>query len=101
MQLDRNSHQQRLWNQIPETDAHRSRPRNYLEGREQNSATAFANGSRAFAKELLKRRLSPNPREASQRLIENSRRLLAQSRQLIVEAKNTLAFSRCSSTQVN
>ena len=101
MQLNRNSSQDQLWNQSPETDAHRSRPRNWLEEREENSAIAFVKGSRAFARELMKSQLSDDSREASRQLIENSRQLLAQSRRLIIATRNTLVFARGSSKQVN
>ena len=101
MQLNRNSWQDKLWNQSPETDAHRSQPRNWLEEREHNSAMAFVKGSRAFARELMESQLSDDSREASRQLIENSRELLAQSRRLIIATRNTLVFARGSSKQVN
>ena len=102
MELDRNSYQQRLWNQKPQTDAHRSKPRNWIQECERNSAAAFVKGAREFAKEQqLKRRLSGNRREASRQLIENSRQLLAKSRKMIVKTKNTLAFTSGSIGRVN
>ncbi|SRR6266542_3900600 len=101
MQLNRNSYQEQLWNQLPETDAHRSRPRNWLEAREHNSAMAFVKGSREFSRELMKSQLSGNSREASRQLIERSRQLLAESRRLIVATRNTLIFARGSGKQVN
>ena len=101
MELDRNSFVQRLWNQMPETDAHRNKPRSVIEIREQDSVTAFAKGPRAYAKERLKSGLSANRFEASMQLIENSRHLLAESRRLILETKNTLAFARVSGPRVN
>jgi len=62
---------------------------------------AFVMGPKVFAKKLLKRHLSSNSREASRQLIEKSRQLLTESRRLIVETKNTLAFARSSSNQLN
>lgn len=101
MELDRNSFVQRLWNQMPETDAHRNKARSVIEIREQDSATAFANGLRAYAEERLKSWLSANRFEASMQLIENSRHLMAGSRRLILQSKNTLAFARVSGRRVN
>jgi len=101
MQLDRNSSQDQLWNQSPETDAHRSRPRNWLEEREHNSAMAFVKGSRELARELMESQLSGNSRETSHQLIQSSRQLLAESRRLIVATRNTLVFARCAVKQVN
>ena len=101
MELDPNSYQQRLWNQKPLTDARRSKPRNWIEECERNSAAAFVKGAREFAKEQLKRRLSGNRHEASRQLIENSRQLLAKSRKMIVKTKNTLAFTSGSIGRVN
>jgi hypothetical protein len=101
MQLNRNSSQEQLWNQSPETDAHRSRPRNWLEAREHNSAVAFVKGSREFARELMESQLSGNSRETSHQLIERSRQLLAESQRLIVATRNTLIFARCAVKQVN
>jgi hypothetical protein len=101
MQLNRNSYQEQAWNQSPETDAHRSRPRNFLEAREHNSAIAFVKGSSAVAREMMKSQLSGDSREASRQLIESSRELLAQSRRLIVATRNTLVFARGCSKQVN
>ena len=101
MQFNRNSSQEQLWNQPPETDTHRSRPRNWLEEREHNSAMAFVKGSREFARELIESQLSGNSREASHQLIERSRQLLAESHRLIVATRNTLVFSRCAVKQVN
>jgi len=101
MQLDRNSSQDQLWNQSPETDTHRSRPRNWLEEREHNSAMAFVKGSRELARELMESQLSGNSRETSHQLIESSRQLLAESRRLIVATRNTLVFARCAVKQVN
>jgi hypothetical protein len=101
MQLNRNPYQEQLWNQSPETDAHRSRPRSWLEEREHNSAMAFVKGSRAFSRERMKSQLSGNSREASRQLIESSRELLAESRRLIVATRNTLVFARCAVKQVN
>ena len=54
MELDRNSYQQRLWNQKPLTDARRSKPRNWIQECERNSVAAFVKGARGFAKEQLK-----------------------------------------------
>ena len=73
MELDRNSYQQRLWDQKPQTDAHRSKPRNWIQECERNSAAAFVKGAGEFAKEQLKRRLSGNRREASRRVDERVR----------------------------
>jgi hypothetical protein len=101
MQLNRNSSQEQLWNQPPETDTHRSRPRNWLEAREHNSAIAFVKGSREFARELMESQLSGNSRETSHQLIERSRQLLAESHRLIVATRNTLIFARCAVKQVN
>ena len=101
MQLNRNSSQEQLWNQSPETDTHRSRPRNWLEEREHNSAMAFVKGSGEFAKELIESQLSGNSREASHQLIERSRQLLAESHRLIVATRNTLVFARSAVKQVN
>jgi hypothetical protein len=101
MQLNRNSYQEQLWNQSPETDAHRSRPRNVVEAREHNSAIAFVKGPREFARELMESQLSDNSCEASRQLIESSRQLLAQSRRLIVATRNTLVFARGVAKQVN
>jgi hypothetical protein len=101
MQISRNSYQQHLWQQLPETDAHRTRPRSLLEAREHVCAMAFVKGSKVFAQELLRGHLSANSCEASRQLIENSRQLLMESRRLIVETKNTLAFARGMPKQVN
>ena len=101
MQLNRNSSQEQLWNQSPETDTHRSRPRNWLEEREHKSAMAFVKGSREFARELMESQLSGNSREASHQLIERSRQLLAESHRLIVATRNTLVFARSAVKQVN
>jgi len=101
MELDRNSYQQRLWNQKPLTDARRSKPRNWIQECERNSVAAFVKGARGFAKEQLKRSLSGNRREDCRQLIENSRQLLVKSRKMIVKTKNTLAFTSACICRVN
>lgn len=72
-----------------------------LEGREHDSARAFAEGHGWYAQNLLRTLASPNSRAASRQLIENSRRLIEESRLLIAVGKNNLAFARHGERFVN
>jgi|SRR5262245_7562112 len=102
MEPSRDLYQEWLWNQSPpETDAHRSRSRNYVEAREHDSATAFVEGRLWFGRREFKRALTTSRHKASKELIESSRRRIQESRRLVVEAKNTLAFARAARKLVN